>query len=228
MKRSPLLITTLLCLVPAAAYAESPVGNTADVSGSATPDERTPTTTTKSRKAHEGLMLRLSGGAAAFGAGIKSDTKSDFGVGGVGPNLSIAVGTSILPNLALHLDAEAIGAAESRAGEDDEESFESDGVGMAAAGLGATYFIMPYDIGLSASFLFAKFGAETRRDETYESDAAFLGKFSVSKEWGLADHWGMGVNVSAFAGGGWGKDYDEEEIQMALGGASVNFVATYF
>jgi hypothetical protein len=76
--------------------------------------------------------------------------------------------------------------------------------------------------------MFAKLGAETRDEQAYETDALFLGKVDVAKQWQVSGDWGLGVGASIFAGRGWGTDSEDQDLRAGVGGATVNMVATYF
>jgi hypothetical protein len=178
---------------------------------------------------HEGLMVRMSGGAAAFGAGFSPKGGAEFGVGAVGPALNLMVGKSIYPNLALHVDLLAIGSDSARVGADHRsDEFSADGVGLGAVGLGATYYVMPLDLALSGSLMVAAMGLEAKDGRTWETDGAMLMKLDVVKEWQVSRDWGLGLGLTAFAGGGEGDDDDGQHFEAGVGGASINLVATYF
>src|SRR5690606_29127238 len=98
---------------------------------------------------HEGFMLRMSTGFSGIGIGIMPEDSPDVGAGAGGGTLNLQIGTSIVPNLVLHADLMALGGSDVRAEVDDgSDDFDGEGFGMGAAGLGVTYFIMPYNLSL--------------------------------------------------------------------------------
>lgn len=225
MKLSLLPILTAALSLPALAHADP-----ADPA-SPTPvaDRGTSETSSASNlPTNDGFLLHMSAGPATMGAGFQPENSPELGVGGGGSLLNIMVGAHIVPNLALHADFLAAGVDDARARVDDDTAeFDSAGVGVAAAGVGVTYFVMPYNLSLTSSILYAKLGAGIRDGYSYETDHAMLGKFSIAKEWPVAESWALGFGGTAFAGYGTGTDSSSEASEAGFGGLSADFFATY-
>lgn len=230
MIRKLISLTALISLSPTLAYAEPPAVPAADRQTEI--QDQAPDTNAEPDD-HNGFMLRMSGGVAALGVGVEPEEGTDFGIGGVGSALNLQLGAAVIPNLAVYADFIAVGAEEAEVGEDDVdgeegEQYDAEGFGVVGAGVGATYYVMPYDLSLGASILVAKFGAETHEDQTYESDFAVMGKIDVTKEWPVSSTWNLGVGGSAYFGRGWGEDNEDREFDAGIGGLSINMVASYF
>lgn len=177
---------------------------------------------------HEGFMLRVSAGFGAVGAGIETQAGPERGVGGAGPTLNVLVGTAVSPSWALHADLQAMGADYARVGIDGHRGTQHvSGLGLLAGGVGATYFMRPYDLSLSASVLYAALGFDAPDGYSYSSDKVVLGKLDITKEWAVSDAWGMGLGLSLFAGYARGVDSEQIESDTNIGGVSLNAVATY-
>jgi hypothetical protein len=207
-------------LAPAAAQAQG-MADASSISDQGV--ESTPT----HKDSHEGFMLRMSSGYAAVGVGIQPKYSEEIGAAAGGPTLNVMIGRSVLPNLILHADLMGVGANDVRAKEDGSNSFKADGFGMAAAGFGVSYYIMPYNLSLTGSMMYAGFGLETQDDDHYTTDYALLAKLGIAKEWAVSESWGLGVGGTAFFGSAHGEDQADESFDAGLAGGSINFIATY-
>lgn len=217
------LVAVSALMVPAVAQAQGVVSreptSTADQGVQAADSES---------GAHEGFMLRMSTGFSGVGVGIAPERSAELGAAAGGGALNLMIGTSIVPNLVLHADLMAVGGSDVRAEVDDgSDDFEGEDFGMGAAGLGVTYFIMPYNLSLTGSLMMGAFELETRPDQTYTTDYLVLGKIGIGKEWAVSQNWGLGVATNLFAGSGEGEDSNNEDFETGFMGASVNFTATY-
>ena len=229
MTRHTILLAALILSLSAVAHAEAPLSAAeGSPGGLAATDHVEWSSAERGRAAHQGLMLRMGAGFGVFGAGIQTQDAVERGVGGAGPALNLLVGATIAPNLALHADVMLMGADYARSGvEGERHTKRASGLGLLAGGFGATYFFRRYDISLTASALYASMSFDSADGYSYSSDAAVLGKFDVTKEWALSDVWGMGLGASVFAGYARGVDSEQRESDSALGGVSLNAVATY-
>ncbi len=193
----------------------------------ATADRGVTASESNSRR-HEGFMLRMSSGFSGVGIGILPEHTADVGAVAGGGTLDFMVGTSIIPNLVLHADLMAVGASDVRAEVDDgSDEFDAEGFGMGAAGMGMTYFIMPYNLSLTGSLLYGGFELETQPGQKYTTDYLVLGKVGVGKEWSVSESWSLGIATNFFAGSGKGHDSSNEDFDTGFMGASLNFSATY-
>jgi hypothetical protein len=225
-------IAAALLIVPSVAHAEGPVpvagseGATFQTSDSGVRSDAK--SSAEGKKDHEGLMLRLSGGVAAFGGNIKPDQGAEFGVGGVGPSLGAALGASVAPNLAVHLDLMTVGTIQPGTEDTAQNEYANpDGFGMDAIGAGVTYYFMPLDLGITAAALYADVAMKNEEEDMLKTDGAVFGKLDVTKEWAVSDNWGLGIGGSLYAGHGFGSD-DVQDFKADLAGATINFTATYF
>jgi hypothetical protein len=217
------LVAVGALMLPAIAQAQ----NVVNEEPMPTADQGVTTTESKSGD-HEGFMLRMSSGFSAIGVGVIPEDSPDVGAVAGGGTLNLKIGTSIVPNLVLHADLMALGASDVRAEVDDgSDDFDGEGFGMGAAGLGVTYFIMPYNLSLTGSLMYGAFELETEQDQVYTTDYLLLGNMGIGKEWAVSQNWGLGVLANLFAGSGKGEDSNDEDFETGFMGASVSFTATY-
>lgn len=232
MNKAITAIAAILSMVPVTAFAEGPAAVTPPAAAQPSDQGVAPDETAADRSSvHEGLLLRMSVGVGALGAGVEFDDGTELGIGGVGPSLDMHIGYAVVPNLAVHANFMTMGSADMRAEEthSDEADWEGpDAFGTAGLGVGVTYYIMPLDLGLSLSALYAGVALETEQDDRLETDAAVLGKLDVTKEWAVSETWGLGVGGSVYAGKGRGEDADGVNFDTGIGGAALNLTATYF
>jgi hypothetical protein len=216
-------------LQSALAYAAPPA------SASAPPGGRDPTVDARSGQGpsggfrHEGFVLRMSGGIAVMGLGVEPEQSAEVGVGATGHTVNVMIGGYVTRNLALHADFIGVESGYARADVegDGESSVVAEEFTMGAGGIGMTYFVMPYNLGLTGSLMLARVSAETRFGQSYTTDYALIGKFGVTKEWAVSQDWALGVGATALLGYGQGDDATGEDFQAGVAGLSLNFVASY-
>lgn len=229
MTRLTILSAALITSVAPVARAEAPLDvSEAPHAAMSETDRGASSTAARDRATHDAFLLRVSAGFGAVGAGIETQAGPERGVGGAGPTLNLLVGAAVSPNWALHADFQAMGADYARVGVDGEKGTKHvSGLGLLAGGVGATYFIRPYDVSLSASVLYAALGFDAPDGYSYSSDRVALGKIDITKEWAVSDTWGMGLGLSAFAGYARGVDSEHFKSDTNIAGVSLNAVATY-
>ncbi len=177
---------------------------------------------------HEGFMLRMSGGVALLGAGIEPEQKLELGAGGGGQAFSLSVGGYVIPNLALSLDILGASSDHAVTATDEEGSRQdADHFTVGAAGMGITYYIMPYNLAFSGSLMLGQMSLRAESGPTYRTDYAVFGKFGIAKQWPVSDYWGLGLGASALVGYGQGESSNDEDFDTGIGGLSIDFVATY-
>ena len=129
---------------------------------------------------HQGFFLRMS-----LGPGGREIWREGADWSGWGLGLGLAIGGAPIPNLALHLDFQGSWTF--------DPSVEIDSIAMRMIGLGATFYIVPSDIFLSASAGIGGLGFESDRDgQTKDTNAGFALDVMIGKEWWVGLDWGIG------------------------------------
>lgn len=150
---------------------------------------------------HDGLFLRL-----MLGYGYAS-AESDLAIeGGSHPKVQLAMGYTVVSNLALFAQLKVSA--------------------FAAAGAGATYYLMPVNMFLGAAVSAGTLQARSNRvgSELKASAAGPVVSLFLGKEWWVSRDWGLGLAFDA----DWGKVKWEDDLQQAhditaytIGGALV-------
>jgi hypothetical protein len=171
--------------------------------------------------AHEGFFLRLQIGPG--GSTVSSERDESFG--GFGLGMGLAIGGSVVPNLALHVDLQTSWLlSPSREVDGVEADFDAN-IALQSLGLGVTYHVPPVDIFVSTSFGIGRLAFETDEGETKETGPGFALNVMLGKEWWVGADWGIGVagqlvymNV---------EDYTQEADRLDAMAINVLFTATY-
>ncbi len=170
------------------------------------------------RYGHEGFFMRLTLG---FGGGNVSSHYTRFSGAGLG--MGLALGGSIVENLALHVDFQRtmlLGPSQKPA----QPAEHVDSISLSSMGLGLTYYIMPVNIYLSGS---AGLGTTTFEDNSGQqygdSYAGFVMNLMAGKEWWVGYDWGVGV-AAQFLLMTLKNDYDGRLVSSAV---NLLFTATY-
>lgn len=196
---------------------------------------------------HDGFFLRMTAGV---GYHVTNATmgKEKFSVVGLGNAGDLAIGGTVAKNLILH--AQIFGsspiAAELRHDwqtffYEQPQSFSSGGLGI-----GATYYIMPSNVYLSAGLGFGVFGAEEEKglvdvSGTADATGALLAQeyykkrnrvtaasgtglnFMVGKEWWVSHNWALGLaGIVSFVHVAEAEPPDIEETRLQLNALGVD------
>jgi hypothetical protein len=130
----------------------------------------------------DGLSLPVGGGEATFG--------------GVGGALEIAVGAVVTDSLALHVTLFGATLSEPTLTVNENDLPDVNGRAFLASmlGVGATYYFMPANVYVSASFglggmrMVPKKGAKNM-----DTKGGFAWELLAGKEWWIAGEWGLGA-----------------------------------
>ena len=145
------------------------------------------------RDHEDGLFIRLSAGGGYASTETEVDGRSvTMKMDGPAAEFNFAIGGMVRPNLALH--GTIFGwymhqpdlAVGSQSG-----TLQAD-LNLGALGGGATYYFMPANAYISASFGFGPLSIEAD-DVTVESDFGPVFDVTIGKEWWVGDEWGLGV-----------------------------------
>lgn len=180
---------------------------------------------------HDGFFLRIATAPAAIGTRIEYANGDVHDIGGNGLQTELAIGGSIAENLVLHADFLASAAFEPT-GEFNGARFDYDdheALGVAAFGIGLTYYIMPYGLYLSGSLISTSVEVvdTDNGDELIESVDGGGIKLMFGKEWWVSDNWGLGLAASVYGSEGHGKTINGEDVDVSTGAAGLLFSATY-
>ena len=146
------------------------------------------------RDHEDGFLLRLATGAA-IGASTEIDIATEtFKMSGTGVDLEIAIGGVVTPNLAIHGTLLAWVVSDPKLEVADESGNAGGTLGLAGAGAGLTYYIMPVNLYLTGT---AGFGRLEIGDSnvSYAFGTGFLFEAAIGKEFFVSDKWGLGLSV---------------------------------
>ncbi|MGZ6162844.1 MAG: hypothetical protein ACXWLS_05910 [Myxococcaceae bacterium] len=144
-------------------------------------------------------------GAAAFSSGAAS--------------LSAAAGYAVAENWILAGDAWVSAAPAGKLGRDWT-------LGLTAFGLNITHYLMPANVYLSFVPSVTVVTVSDKNSEVVrETQAGFGARFSVGKEWWVADHWGIGIALEGFFASNH-EQASAQPIWTTVGGSLV-FTSTY-
>ncbi|MGZ6140778.1 MAG: hypothetical protein ACXWLA_08890 [Myxococcaceae bacterium] len=144
-------------------------------------------------------------GAAAFSSGAAS--------------LSAAAGYAVAENWILAGDAWVSAAPAGQLGRDWT-------LGLTAFGLNITHYLMPANVYLSFVPSVTVVTVSDKNSEVVrETQAGFGARFSVGKEWWVADHWGIGIALEGFFASNH-EQASAQPIWTTIGGSLV-FTSTY-
>ncbi len=170
---------------------------------------------------HDGFFLRLSGGIG-YGMATTTSKGKDYSIHGLGGIMDLAVGYSVIENLAITFDFFGGVQMNPTFSVDDKSSSgwdtNLDSIGF---GLGATWHFMPLNIYVNAGI-----GAATMVLEVYERDfesrTGFGVHAGVGKEWWVSADWGLGLAGQFF----YMRVPDQDSTWDDLG-FGLSFSATY-
>lgn len=176
------------------------------------------------RNDHSGFFLRL-----ALGVGYGHASSRTDGAGGDGPGFSggglgfdIAIGGSVLTNLAIHAEFFGMAMPSPKVRNGNRALVGAD-VQLGAFGVGLTYHIMPVNLFVSGA---AGLGTVAFEREDATPDSTRLGvatHLMVGKEWWVDSQWGVGLAGQLMWVSAADRTYDH------VNGLAVNllFSATY-
>ena len=169
------------------------------------------------RHRHLGVFFRVN-----IGGGYLSTTPSPSGAAafssGAGA-VSLAVGGAVAEDWILAADAWAIAAPANALGPEWS-------LGLSAIGLNVTHYFMPANVYLSFVPSATVVSVSDNHDDIVrETQIGFGAKFSLGKEWWVADHWGIGLAIEGFFASNHERD-SAQPVWTTVGGALV-FSATY-
>lgn len=169
--------------------------------------ERTPDA---GARVHDGFFLRFKVGIGAGGTRYEErlvePEVSDVTTRGLSGNFELAIGGSLVENLAIHgnLLVQAMGSNKQIDGVDDHR-YDRISTSMLILGGGATYYFMPANLFLTlvlgtGGLLEARYVDESDsvpRNEV-RSGAGFGSSLSIGKEWwiGRMGEWGLGADIT--------------------------------
>lgn len=220
--RAPLVALCMLAspgLAQEAAPLDPPVGPGAGVPLVSPPPGSTAPPQQTDWKAHRHLggFFRVN-----LGGGYLSTTPSPSGAAafssGAGAS-SVAAGGAVSEDWILAADVWVVAAPASSLGPEWT-------LGLSAFGLNVTHYFMPANIYLSfVPSVTVVSVSDTHDDVVRETQAGFGAKFSLGKEWWVADHWGIGLAVEGFFASNHERT-SAQPVWTTVGGALV-FSATF-
>lgn len=177
---------------------------------------------------HDGFFFR-----ALFGFGPASATFDNYAGNelefeGGATAMRLQVGYAVVDDLIIFLDNGAIAMAEPDVtyGGNDLEQGNSE-IGISDFGIGVSYYIMPYNIYLSASILLFYTSFEGNYIEG-DTDYGVGYQLSIGKEWWISKNWGIGVALLGFYGKTTATiDTDNTEHDVKCSFVGIMFSATY-
>jgi hypothetical protein len=106
--------------------------------------------------------------------------------------MAIAIGGSIVENLALHADFHTTLLPNPTERAAETQDFEADIV-FESMGVGVTYHIMPINLFVSASGGIGSLAFEDDLGDSKETGAGLMLSGMIGKEWWVGTDWGLGV-----------------------------------
>lgn len=143
---------------------------------------------------HDGFLFRLTLGLGYQGWSVSDGVGTQIELSGFGLSSSISLGGVVAENIAIHGDFFGLAAVSPNASVNGEDVGEATDSSISLTGLsaGATYWVMPLNLYLSASLGLAKASIEVEGDDT-SADWGFGVRAMIGKEWWVADEWGIGL-----------------------------------
>ncbi|HEX7476810.1 MAG TPA: hypothetical protein VF331_03320 [Polyangiales bacterium] len=170
------------------------------------------------RYSHEGFFMRLNLG---FGGGSVSGHTYSFS--GPGFGMGVAVGGSIVDNLALHVGLQRTMLL----GPTQKPSYAPqyvDAISLTSLDIGLTYYFMPVNIYISGSGGVGPTTFENSQGQQYgDTYYGFVGNLMAGKEWWVGYDWGVGVAAQLLLST-LRNDVDGRVVSAAL---NIMFSATY-
>jgi hypothetical protein len=171
------------------------------------------------RYSHEGFFLRLQ-----IGPGGSTISREDEKYSGIGLGMGLAIGGSVVPDLALHVDLQTTWMLSPSATiNGDDVDFDAN-IGLQSLGLGVTYYFMPLDFFLSGSLGIGRLAFETDSGQTKETSVGLALDAMAGKEWWVGADWGIGVAAQFLFMRV--KDYTDDAGMNAFA-VNILFTATY-
>lgn len=141
---------------------------------------------------HDGLFLRLSAGGA-YGYASNDFMGDSFTIRGGGLAVNMAIGYSIVENLSLEVDFTFSPVLYNPSLEANGIPLDHDYViSWGGFGGGATFFIMPINLYLSASLGLGHMSLSAEGETVGETEEGFYLKVMCGKEWWVSANWGLG------------------------------------
>lgn len=143
---------------------------------------------------HDGFFLRLALGMGHENLNVNTGDGELIDLSGFGFGLSIAIGGTIVPNLALHADIFGSGVIDPNVSQNGVELGElrDSTMTQSAIGIGATYHFMPINLYVGLSLGVGVVGLESP-ESNLDADPGFAMNAMVGKEFWVGDDWGIGV-----------------------------------
>lgn len=169
---------------------------------------------------HQGFFLRLQIGPGGSTVWKNHEDFSGFGLG-----MGLAIGGSVVRNLALHVDLQTSWLlSPSRELDGQDANFDAN-IALQSLGLGVTYHFVPINFFASASFGIGRLAFETEAGETKETGPGFTLNLVVGKEWWVGADWGIGVAAQVVYMNV--EDYTQDADRLDAMAINILFTATY-
>ncbi len=143
---------------------------------------------------HDGFFLRLAGGPGYSRSTVKYQG-ADLETTGGGAALSVAIGGSVVEDLAIHAElfgVSAVAPTVSQNGTRIGSGSREDSLSSVGIGAGLTYYFSPTNLYLSAAFGMGRVALRANGDEVH-SDTGIGLDFLLGKEWWVSENWGLGL-----------------------------------
>ena len=185
---------------------------------------------------HDGFFMNIALGLGGQGfdlkgsgmvKGYKMNVKGDADGGSF--EIDWKFGGRILPFTILHatfLEVGGLGDLRLKAEYRGQSATIKNGEVMCLYGVGATYYIYPYNFFVSGSLGSVKFGFSDEDDGVVKSASEFGFGFQLAagKEWWISENWGLGASVAITYGS---VDEDDEDLEMSALAISFMISATF-
>jgi hypothetical protein len=179
-------------------------------------------------RTHDGLFLRLSGGAGTANSSIEIEAMgAKIELSGSAVDMNFAIGGMVAPNLAVHgtlwgWSMEEPDLEITIPGYGSESGRVSGTAMMTAIGAGVTYYFMPVNMYASGSVGIGTL--EFTEDNESKTDSGPALDLTVGKEWWVGNSWGLGL-----AGGFSYHSLPEKDVDENWSGTSfaLRFSATF-
>jgi len=182
---------------------------------------------------HDGFFMNVAMGFGGQGfdikgsgmyKGYKMNVKGDADGGSV--EIDWKLGGRILPFTILHatfLEISGLGDLRIKANYREKNATLKNSEVMCLYGVGATYYIYPYNFFVSGSLGPVKFGLSDDDDSVIKaaSEFGFGFQLAAGKEWWISENWGLGASVAVTYG-----SVDEDDEDMEMSAMAINFMIT--
>jgi hypothetical protein len=170
------------------------------------------------RYSHDGFFLRLTLG---FGGGSVGNDDIDWS--GPSMGMGMAIGGSIVDNLALHADFQnTLVLSPTVETKGKSETFDGD-LQLSSLGIGVTYYFMPINLYLSGAIGLGVTSFENNAGQQYDTSAGPVLNVLLGKEWWVGADWGVGVAAQLLVM----SVKDDIDGKLTSGALNVLFTATY-